>query len=34
MKPQALNFIPGLLEDTDKYIEVADGHHAMAKQKR
>ena len=27
-------FIPGSLEDTDKYIEVADGHHITAKQKR
>ena len=25
--------IPGSLEDTDKHIEVADGHHATAKQK-
>ena len=24
-------FIPGLLEDTDKHIEVADGHHVTAK---
>ena len=31
--PQVLYFIPGLLEDTDKYIEVADGHHVTAKQK-
>ena len=28
-----MDFIPGLLEDTDKYIEVADGHHITAKQK-
>ena len=27
------DFIPGTLEDTDKYIEVADGHHVTAKQK-
>ena len=27
------DFIPGLLDDTDKHIEVADGHHSMAKQK-
>ena len=27
------DFIPGSLEDTDKYIEVADGHHVTAKQK-
>ena len=31
--PQVSDFIPGSLEDTDKYIEVADGHHATAKQK-
>ena len=27
------DFISVLLEDTDKHIEVADGHHVMAKQK-
>ena len=27
------DFIPGSLEDTDKYIEVADGNHVMVKQK-
>ena len=27
MKPEVSDFIPGSLEDTDKYIEVADGHH-------
>ena len=27
MTPQVLGFIPGLLEDTDKHIEVVDGHH-------
>ena len=27
MTPQALYFTPGSLEDTDKNIEVADGHH-------
>ena len=27
------DFIRGSLEDTDKYIEVADGHHVTAKQK-
>ena len=32
-KPEVLDFIPGSLEDTDKYIEVADGHHVTAKQK-
>ena len=26
-------FIPGSLEDTDKFIEVADRHHVTAKQK-
>ena len=26
-------FIPGSLKDTDKPIEVADGHHVTAKQK-
>ena len=34
MKPEVSDFIPGSLEDTDKYIEVADGHHVTAKQKR
>ena len=33
MTPQVSNFILGLLEDTDRNIEVADGHHVMAKQK-
>ena len=28
-----MDFIPGSLEDTDKFIEVADGHHVTAKQK-
>ena len=27
------DFIPGSLVNTDKYIEVADAHHIMAKQK-
>ena len=27
-------YIPGSLEDTDKYNEVADGHYITAKQKR
>ena len=31
--PQVSGFIPVLLEDTDKYIKVADGHHVTAKQK-
>ena len=26
------DFILGSLEDTDKYIEVADGHHVVANQ--
>ena len=29
--PEVSDFIPGLLEDTDKYIEVADEHHVTAK---
>ena len=33
MTPQVSDFIPGPLEDTDKYIEVAYGHHITAKQK-
>ena len=33
MTPEVSDFIPGSLEDTDKHIEVADGHHATAKQK-
>ena len=33
MTPEGTNFIPGSLEDTDKFIEVADGHHVTAKQK-
>ena len=32
IKPQVLDFIPGLLENTDKNIELADRHHVMAKQ--
>ena len=31
--PEASDLISGSLEDTDKYIEVADGHYVMAKQK-
>ena len=34
MKPQVSYFIPISLEDTDKHIEVEDGHHVTAKQKR
>ena len=33
MKTEVSYFIPKSLEDTDKYIEVADGHHVTAKQK-
>ena len=33
MTPEVSDFIPGSLEDTDKYIEVADGHHVTAKKK-
>ena len=31
MAPEVSDFIPGSLEDKDKYIEFADGHHATAK---
>ena len=31
--PEVSDFIPESLEDTDKYIEVAEGHHVTAKQK-
>ena len=31
LTPQVSYFIPGSLEDTDKYIEVTDGHYIMAK---
>ena len=33
MKPDVSYFITVSLEDTDKYIEIADGHHVTAKQK-
>ena len=33
MTPQVSDFIPGSLENTDKYIEVADEHYVTAKQK-
>ena len=33
MAPQVSDFIPCSLEDMDKYIEVADGHYIIAKQK-
>ena len=31
MTPRVSNFIPSLLEDTDKHIEFADLHHVTAK---
>ena len=33
MTPEVSDFIPVSLEDMDKCIEVADGHHVTAKQK-
>ena len=33
MTPHILHFIPGSLEDTDKYIEFVYGHYVTAKQK-
>ena len=33
MTPEVTDFFPGSLEDTDKFIEVAEGHHVTAKQK-
>ena len=33
MTPEVSDFIPGSLEDTYKYIEVADGNHVTAKTK-
>ena len=33
MTPEVSDFVPGSLEDTDKYIEVANRHHVTAKQK-
>ena len=33
MTPEVSYFIPVSLQDTNKYIEVADGHHVTAKQK-
>ena len=33
MTPNISDIIPGSLEDTDKHIEVVDGHHITAKQK-
>ena len=33
MTPEVSDFIPGLLEDAYKHIEVTGRHHVMAKQK-
>ena len=33
MKPHVSDFIPGSLEDMDKYIKVSDGNHVRSKQK-
>ena len=33
MTPKVSDFIPGLLEDIDEHIEVADRHHVTTKQK-
>ena len=33
MTPEVTDFIPGSLDDTDKFIEVVDGRHVTAKQK-
>ena len=33
MMPEVSYFIPGLLEDRDKNIEVADRHHFMVKKR-
>ena len=33
MTLEVSDFIPGSLEDTDKYIEVSDRHHVTEKQK-
>ena len=33
MTPEVTDFIPGSLEDMDKFIEVADRYHVTAKQK-
>ena len=30
MTREVTDFIPGSLEDTDKYVEFADGHHVTA----
>ena len=31
MTPEVTDFIPGSLEDIDKFIEVEDGHHVTEK---
>ena len=33
MTPEVTDLMSVSLEDTDKFIEVADGHHVMAKKK-
>ena len=33
MTPEVTDFVPGSLEGTDKFIEVADEHQVTAKQK-
>ena len=33
MKPEVSDLIPGSLENKDRQLEVADGHHVTAKQK-
>ena len=33
MTPEISDFVPGTLEDTDKYNDIANGHHVTAKQK-
>ena len=33
MTPEVQDFITGLLDNVDKYIEVADGHHVTETQK-
>ena len=33
MTPEVTDFIPGSLENTDKFIEVANGHQVTAKQR-
>ena len=34
MTPEVSYFIPGSLDNTDIHIEVADGHHVMAKKRQ